>query len=247
MKIAFWYQSFMLFVLVCNFVLGVAVAALLSQRRTRAGTKLFLRAMFTLLPILCLVVFSTGCNTLSTISAMLPALTTLVENVVAFIVGLKGGEVSASVVSAIQGYANDIATEITNVQAIIAAATSSNNTTTIQKLQAAFGAIMTQLSSILSGANITDSATVTTLQSLVGLAVASVQTILGIIASLAPAAAAYDAKQISVEDAETADQHASDKLKAEHNLMKHVFSVIVKTPTSNPDVNASLAQLKPLP
>lgn len=237
------------FVVGISFVLGVLYS--FPQLRSQLPWLNFNRKMTRWVPllfVLCfMVLFCAACNTLSTISAMLPALTTLVENVVAFIVGLKGGEVSASVTSAIQGYANDIATEITNVQAIIAAATSSNNTTTIQKLQAAFGAIMTQLSSILSGANITDSATVTTLQSLVGLAVASVQTILGIIASLEPAAAALDAGKISAEDAQTADNHASDKLKAEHKLMKHVFSVIQKTPTPNPDVNASLAQLKPLP
>jgi uncharacterized protein (DUF697 family) len=139
------------------------------------------------LPILfaCLAVVSllTGCTAawLGAVSAMLPSIVTLVEAIVAFATGLSGKTVSVATLNFIQKVALDIKGEITNAQTLIAAYKNSPDNSTLGSLTAVFNSIVANLGSILSNANITDSATVGKLTQLVGLGVAAVQAVLGLI------------------------------------------------------------------
>jgi hypothetical protein len=182
-----------------------------------------------------------GCSAawLGAVSALLPALEAAISAAVAFVVALEGKTVPASVSASIQALGNDIAAQIANVQTLIADYKAAATTGLLSQIQAVFQGILTNLDSILSGFNVTDLSTVSKLTQLVGLAVAAVQAILGLI----PLVQAKLASGAPKAELEADDQFAANQVKGFEKGLKEGYVEIVTTPTANADVNVALASL----
>jgi hypothetical protein len=182
-----------------------------------------------------------GCSAawLGAVSALLPALEAAVSAAISFIVALEGKTVPPSVSAAIQKIGTDIATQITNVQALIASYQNAASTGLLSQIQAVFQGILTNLSSILSGFNVTDASTIAKLTQLVGLAVAAVQAILGLI----PLVQARLAAGATKAELEADDKFAAGQVKSFEKGLKEGYVSIVTTHTPNTDVNVALDTL----
>jgi hypothetical protein len=191
------------------------------------------------------VMFLGGCSAafLGVISGLLPALAAAVEAAVSFVASLEGKTVSPTLSAAVQKWAANVAGLITNLQNIISAAQGAATTSVIAAIQAAMQAISSAMSSILSEFNVTDSATVSKFTSLVGLGIALVETILGLIPVAQAKLAAIEKAGASKEQLAAEDKEVSTHLKNAHKAMQEAFVVIRTSPTANPDVNAALLEL----
>lgn len=197
--------------------------------------------VFTILQVATILV---GCSAawLGAVDGLLPALSAAVEAVVAFLAALEGKTVSTAFLNAVQKIQQDIAAQITNVQTLIAdfknAATGAQGSILAQ-IQAVLQGILTNLGSILSGANITDSATVSKLTALVGLAVAAAQAIFGLI----PLVSAAISSGASRDVLEAQDHEAAAHVENAHKGLQSAYKIIRDTPTENADVNTALGAL----
>lgn len=199
--------------------------------------KRFLLA-FTVLQVM---VLCAGCTAawLGAVSGMLPALETVASAIISFVMALEGKTVPASVSQAIQKIGGDISQEIAQVQQLIAEYKSAASTGLLSQIQAVLQGIVTNLSQILSAANVSDQATVSKLTQMVGLAVAAAQAIIGLIPIvIAKLDSGASASQLEAEDREAA-VHVENADKS----LKEAYKVIVTTPTTNAEVNAALEQL----
>lgn len=188
----------------------------------------------------CLV---TGCTAawLSAISALLPALATAVDAVAEFVVALEGKTLSSAFVAGVQKVVSDIQTEITNLQTIIASVSGTVTASVTQQIQTVLQAIVANLGSILSGADITDSSTVTKLTQLIGIGVSAVQAILALIPVLLARLTATPAPDEA--ELHQADQLAAGSLKHVHDGLREAYKTVRDTPTTSADVNTALAAL----
>lgn len=189
--------------------------------------------------VLMAVTLCTGCTAawLSAVSGLLPSIAAVVNAILAFATALEGKTVSADVTAAIQKWQQNIASEIAAAQAIIAQVQANATSSLLAQFQAAMQGIVSQLNSILTGVDITDSSTVAKITQLVGLAVAAANAVL----ALVPVA-------ISKLNAPPAELEAYDKLgtNAVNNAvktMKETYVAIVEEYTPNTDVNAALDAL----
>jgi ABC-type multidrug transport system fused ATPase/permease subunit len=184
-----------------------------------------------------MVILTTGCTAtwISAIGAALPSLSALVTAIATFIAALSGKTVTTAVSNAIAKITADIQTQITNAQTLISAYKNSANQTLVGEISAVLNAIVANLSSILTGANITDAATVGKLAQLVGLGVAAIQAVIALIPLLTPAAAALTEGEVKT-------------LELHHNAFKSTYNSIRTTPANPPsgDVDAALATLQPM-
>lgn len=195
--------------------------------------------------IFCMIQFSLmliGCSAawLGAVSNLLPFVESAVSAAIAFVLALEGKTVPANVSAAIQKIGDDIATEITNVQTLIATYKASASTTLLGEIQAVFQGILANLSSILSGFQVTDSTTVAKLGQLVGLAVAAVQAILALIPLVQ---AKLATPGVTREELEADDQFAADQVKNVEKGLKEGYVAVVTTHTTNADVNTALDTL----
>jgi hypothetical protein len=182
-----------------------------------------------------------GCSAawLSAVVALLPSLEAAVSAAIAFVAALEGKTVPASVSAAIQKIGDDIAAEVANVQQLIAAYKANASTGTLSQIQAVMGAIVTNLGNILTGASITDSATVSKLTALVGLAVAAAQAIAALIPLVTSAMQSGASRQVL----EAQDKEAAAHIESAHSALQQAYVVIRTSPTQNADVNTALSVL----
>src|ERR1700756_113297 len=181
-----------------------------------------------------------GCTAawLSAVASLLPALETVVSAIISFVVTLEGKTISPAVTATIKKIGSDIAAEIVNVQALIAAFQKSASTGLLSQIQAVFQAIVDNLGQILTAANITDSSTIAKITQLVGLAVDAAQ---AIIALIPMAVSALQSKNRSVMEQE--DKVPTQAIDKRSNLLKETYVAIVTQHTTNVDVNAALDAL----
>jgi hypothetical protein len=210
--------------------------------RFRVNWKKFATRLAFVYAVTFAVMFLGGCSAafLGAISGLLPGLAAAIEAAVTFVASLEGKTVSPTLNTKVQQWGTNIAGLISNLQTIIAAAKGATATTVISQIQAVLQSILSNMSSILSDFNVTDSATVSKFTSLVGLGVALVQTILGLIpiAQATMARASVTAEQLKAEDSE-----ATTHIKAAHKGMQEAYKVIRNTATTNGDVNTALNTL----
>ena len=199
------------------------------------------RKFFTTFAFLQITLFLAGCTAawLGAVSALLPALEAAVSAVVAFVVALEGKTVPPAVTAAIQKIGSDVGTEIANVQQLIAAFKAQASSGLLAQIQAVFQAIISNLGNILTGLNVTDSSTVAKITSLVGLAVAAAQAIIGLIPM------AIQKMDSGAPEAELRhyDAVASVSVNNTHKALQEAYIVTVTTMTENPDVDSALAAL----
>lgn len=228
-----------LLLLFACFAIGVFCSRLPFFHRIRAGRALLAGMM--LVGLLC----SIACTAawLSAVSAMLPSIVTLVESIVSFALGLSGKTIAASTVTFIQGVASDIKGEITEVQSLIATYQSTPNATTLQKISAVFSAIVASLGTILSNVNITDAGTVSKITQLVGLAVAAVQAVIGLIPLVSTTMKKYADKSETADEVEHADAQAASLVAHHHRLLQDGYHTWKTTPSGEAQVDAVLATL----
>lgn len=202
-----------------------------------------LNTILVLFSILWLVLFTSGCTAawLSGLSALLPSILALATAIVNFLKGLNPSLVPDTVLANVQKIVGDIGTEITNAQDAIAAYTQSTATAVIGKLQSVFQSILSDLSSILSGLNITDSTTLAKVTALVGIAVAAVQAALGMIPLISSVTA--NLSKYSEHDLKALDDQAKAHFDDFRKGLRQAYHVWVTTPTSNPDVNTVLGAM----
>ncbi len=196
---------------------------------------------FLVFGLLQVAVLLAGCTAawLGAVSALLPALETAVTAAISFVLALEGKTVSASVAAAIKKIGDDIAAEVVNVQTLIADFKTSSSTTVLGQIQAVLQGIMTNLSSILSAANITDTATVSKLTALLGLAIAAAQAIFGLIPLVTTAMVSGASKAVL----QAQDKEAAVHIKNAHKGLQSAYKIIRTTATQNAKVNAALATL----
>jgi hypothetical protein len=211
------------------------------------------RKFWIVLGLLEVVVLLMGCSAswLGAVSALLPALEAAVNAAIAFVVALEGKTVPASLTAAVEKIGSDIASQIANVQALLAdfknAAVATQNSL-LGQIEALFQGILTNLQSILAGFNITDTATVSKLTQLVGLAVAAAQAIIAFIplvqTKLAQLAAQPGITREQQDEALRAeDKFATKQINSIHNGLKEGYVDIVTGVTTSTDVNTALAAL----
>lgn len=187
------------------------------------------------------IVFVAGCSAswLGAVSALLPALESAVTAAVSFVVALEGKTVPAAVSAAIQKIGSDIATQITNVQLLIADYKAAATTGLLSQIQTVFQGITTNLASILSAFNVTDQASVSKLTALIGLAVAAAQSIV----ALLPIVMAKLASGAPMSELQAEDKMAAASVSAVKGALQENYVVIRSTPTDNEVVNEALASL----
>lgn len=208
----------------------------------RVNWRKFLFTFSLMYAILLVATLASGCSAawLGAVSALLPALEAAVTAAVAFVAALEGKTVSASVTAAIQKIGADIAGEITNVQQLIASYQANASTGTLSQIQAVFQSIVVNLGSILTNAQITDSATTSKLTQLVGLAVAAAQAILGFIPLVS---AKLSQPGVTREELEADDKVATQHVKQVEEGLKTAYQAFVTEKTGQVDVDAALAKL----
>lgn len=214
------------------FALGMIVKG--DRRKYRTFTRLAL--VFTGL------VFLVGCQAawLSAVSAMLPSIETLVTSIIAFAAGLEGKTVSAATLAAISKIGADVKGQIGTAQTLIASYQTDNNPTTLGKISDIFTAAVASLGTILANLNITDLATTSKITQLVGLGVAAIQAVLGLIPLVHTTMAKYQSKQVSDDDVKHADTQAAAVVNLHNNQLKNSYRIIITTPSGNSDVDAVL-------
>lgn len=203
--------------------------------------KLNIRKFMQYYAVFLIMLFCAGCSAawLGAVSALLPALEAAVGAAISFVLALEGKTVPPAVAAAIKKIGDDIATEISNVQALIAAYKSSASTGLLSQIQAVFNAIGANLASILTGLNVTDSSTVSKITQLVALATAAVQAIL----ALVPMVIVKLESGASPEELGREDKIASAAVQVTTKTLKETYVSIVSEYTENPDVNAALDSL----
>lgn len=204
------------------------------------NSKVFWR-VFAILTIIETCFLLSGCTSawLSAVSGLLPAISAVVNAVVAFVAALEGKTVSASFLATIQKWQQNIASEISNAQTIIASLQQSASTSLISQFQTVMQSVLTQFTSILSGVDITDSATVAKLTQFVGLGVAAVNAVL----ALLPLALSKLESKAPEAELKHYDSLGAAATKNAVKVMKETYAAIRSEHTSNADVNAALDAL----
>lgn len=182
-----------------------------------------------------------GCTSawIGAVSGLLPGILGVVDAVVAFVGSLEGKTVSPATYSTIQKWQQNIATEIANAQTIIASIKQQATAGLLTQFQTAMQAVVQQFNSILSGVDVTDSATVAKLTQFLALGVAAVQAVL----ALVPMAAAKLAAHASDEEMQHYDKLAAKSTENAVKVMKETYADIVSEHTASADVNAALDAL----
>jgi hypothetical protein len=197
--------------------------------------------VFTLLTILETCFMLTGCTAawLGAISALLPTIGAVVNAIVAFVAALSGKTVSASTTAAIQKWAANVSTEISNAETLIAAAKQSAGTSILGEIQAVMESILSQFNSILSGVDVTDSSTIAKLTQFVALGVAAINAVL----SLIPMAMEKIDAGASEDELKQYDKLGANAVKNATKTMRETYAAILSEHTPSADVNAALDSL----
>jgi hypothetical protein len=198
------------------------------------------RKFFGLFVLFNVVLLCSGCTAtwIGVVQAMLPAVSAAVSAILAFAMSLEGKTVPASVTATIQKIVDDVQVELQNLSLLVASA-QSGGATVLSQISAVLNSVLTNLGSILSGLSISDSATLQKITEIVGLAVAAVQAVLGII----PLAQKKMAESPSEAHLASFDKAVSSSIKNTHKAMQQAYHIVVTTPTDNTVVNEALAAL----
>lgn len=202
--------------------------------------KVFWR-VFALSMIIEACLFLAGCTSawLTAVSGMLPAIAAVCSAAVAFVSALQGKTVSAAFTAAVKKWQSNIASEISNAQALIASIKQGATTTLISQFQSVMQGVLSEFNSILAGMDITDSATVAKFTQFVGLGIAAINAVLALI----PLALTKLQAKAPKDELKHYDALAGKTTQSAVNLMKETYAAILAEPTANPDVNAALDQL----
>jgi len=194
---------------------------------------------FALVFLLCnAVLFISGCGSwVGAIQALMPAISAAISAIFSFIAALEGKTIPASVQAFVQKLEADITTELQNVATILSTISTNASATVLQQVEAVFQAIVANLGSILSGLNVSDSSTIAKITSLVGLAVAAVEAVLGLIPL------AMKAEALSIAEKLHADKAATTSIKNTHKVLQQTYHEVVTSPTDSVEVNTALAAL----
>ena len=146
-------------------------------------------AKASLCAILSLSLVLAGCSTswISTVLADLPVITQVALNIASIVAAAQGkGQTSPTVTSEVQSIANQVQSDLTLIQSLIAnykSATAAQQPGIVQRISAALGDVQTNLNAILTAVHVNDAALQATITAAVGVAVTTVAAI----ASLLPA------------------------------------------------------------
>jgi hypothetical protein len=204
------------------------------------NTRRFIR-VFALLTIAELCLLLCGCTSawLTAVSGLLPSLGAIVNAIVAFVAALQGKTISPAFATAVQKWQQNISTEITAAENIIASLKQGTNTTLIGQFQAVMQSILSQFNSILTGADIADSSTVAKLTQFLGLGIAAINAVLAFIPMVV---AKLNANAPKAELAHY-DAVAASVTKMTLKGVKDTYVGIRSQHTDNVDVNAALDAL----
>lgn len=201
--------------------------------------------VFALLSMLELLLFATGCTStwITAVSGLLPAISAIVNAVVAFIAQLEGKTVSADVYAAIEKWQANIASELSNVSTILADIQKAATSGLIAQLQGGMQVVLTEFNSILSGLDITDSDTVAKLTQFVSLGIAAVNAVLALIPAITAVMAKVEAGSLPKSVLAKADAIGGSLVKVTLNTVKETYATILSSYTDNAEVNAALDTL----
>jgi hypothetical protein len=191
--------------------------------------------------VLTIATYAAGCTAawISTLSALVPAIATLVEAIAAFVAGLEGKTVSASFTATVNKVVADIQGELTNLQTLIASAKQAVTTSVVSAIQAVLQGIVANLQSILQDSSVTDPATVSKWTTLIGLGISAITAALGLI----PAALAKLAANLPQADLEQDDAMAAKTTGNIHKNMQEGYALTVTSPSGSSVVDGVLATL----
>jgi hypothetical protein len=204
------------------------------------NTRRFWQVFFTLAAVE-LLLFTTACTAawITAINGLLPSIAALVTSVLSFVSALEGKTVSAAMVSTIQKWQENVATEIKNAEAILAAYNQSEGSSYLRQLQTVMQAVLTQFQGILQGIDITDSATVSKLTQFVGLGIAAINAVI----SLIPIAVRKLDSVTPIGELRAYDKFAATVTVKSAQVVRETYASIVEEPTESDDVNAALNSL----
>lgn len=204
------------------------------------NAKVFWKVFLTL-SALEMLLFATGCTSawISAVSALLPSLAAVVNAILSFVMALEGKTVSSSTVAAIQKWQQNIAAELSNLETIIADIKQAATASLVAQFQAGMQAVLSTFSGILSGLDITDTATVSKLTQFVSLGVAAINAILALI----PMALQKMQSGASEAELRSYDKVAGAATVNANKVMRETYHSIVTDYTDSTDVNSALATL----
>lgn len=184
------------------------------------------------------VMYISGCgNWVSAIQALMPAINAAISAIFSLIAALEGKTVPSSVTAFVQKIEADVSTELQNVATILSTISANATQTVLAQVEAVFQSIVSNLNSILSGLNVTDSSTIAKITNLVGLAVAAVEAVLALIPLAMKAELLSDAEKLH------ADKAATSIIKNIHRVLQTNYHTTVSTPTGEAVVDVALAAL----
>jgi len=205
--------------------------------KTRINWARFLMAFL----VLETVILVAGCSAawIGALQGMIPAIETIVNAAVAFIVALEGKTVSPTFSAAVQKWGSQISDLLTQLSALASSAAKSASTTVVTQIQSVMQTLSTTIGSILQDVDVTDPSTTSKFEQFVQLAIGAVGAVLAFI----PLAVARIQAATSSADLEATDKDAKDTIDHCHKAAKTTYHAIVTQPTTQLDVNSALSTL----
>jgi len=175
---------------------------------------------------------------ISSLGSLIPVIQTAFGAVLTFVLALQGKTISESTAAAIQKVSEAVKSGLSEASALVNDFKASADQSILGKLTTVFTQVQTDLGSLLQAFSVTDQATATKFQQLVGLVVMAVESVLALIPAAKKAAATMSGAQLQHADAEAA------ALTAHHaKYLKESYNAVVNETTGSADVDGALETL----
>jgi hypothetical protein len=195
---------------------------------------------FALVFLICqIALVGAGCTAtwISAVSGLVPVLNAAVSAILSFVLALQGKTVTAEQTAAIQRVTNDVNTQLTNLEKILAAAAGAG-TAIASQISAIMNSVVQNLQSILAGFSVSDPSTTSKITQLVNLAIVAAQAILSLLPLLGTASVVHDKAQL-----ESLDKIATASVNHAKLGIQEAYKVVIETHTVNADVKTALDSL----
>lgn len=199
-----------------------------------------------LVVVLCMTMIWSACSTdwIGEAETIVAALIPAAANIVALVAALQGKSVSATDLQTIQSAGTQTGADLQLIQSLIAAyhkADAATKPGILNQIESAIGAVQGNLSGMLQGLHVKDTATQTKITAVVGLVLAEVQSLAAIVPVVGnvPAVGAKEAKISAPVAGKAATVHPRAPLSANEFVKSYNSTLTAKT--GNADLDRATA------
>jgi hypothetical protein len=194
-----------------------------------------------LVSVLCLTITLSGCSTawISQAEEIVAVLIPAATNIVALVTGLRGGNVSAQDLQAIQSAGTQAAADLQLIQSLVAEyqkADAQAQPGILTQIQTAIGTVQSNLAAILPALHIKDAATEAKVTAIVGVVLAEVQSLAAIVPLVNP--------QASAAMIQRAQQQASKQAPLTASEFVASYNATMTAKTGKADVDGATSGLR---